>query len=155
MITSVVRSLWIASDSNSSMISLTTAHLVPGRGIEGDRYYYGRGTFPTGERSGYEVTLIEEDMLHDLVQDGLRTGIMKGTRRNIIVSGCSLATLVERPFRIGEVMLRGLMPHYLHCSPHEIREEQRLRRGIGAQILTEGFIHVGDEICNVSLVRVG
>ena len=53
------------------MTPLSTAHLVPGRGIEGDRYYLGLGSFPSGDLPAYEVSLIEEDMYRELAREGL------------------------------------------------------------------------------------
>jgi hypothetical protein len=69
------------------MMSLPVAHLVPGRGIEGDRYYLGVGSFPSGELPAYEVSLIEEDMYRELERAALSQGNGKALRRNIVVSG--------------------------------------------------------------------
>jgi hypothetical protein len=69
------------------MMSLPVAHLVPGRGIEGDRYYLVVGSFPSGELPAYEVSLIEEDMYRELERAALSQGNGKALRRNIVVSG--------------------------------------------------------------------
>ena len=63
---SIVLDVRIAKDTNAPLESLATAHLVPNRGIEGDRYYYNIGSFSTGEIPAYDVSIIEEDMYQKL-----------------------------------------------------------------------------------------
>jgi len=70
----IILDMRIAKDTYTPMESLTTAHLVPQRGIEGDRYYYHAGSFSTGDIPAYDVSIIEEDMYQELVQESLRTG---------------------------------------------------------------------------------
>jgi hypothetical protein len=146
MDTNIVLALRIAADANAPMTLLSTAHLVPGRGIEGDRYYYGIGSFSIGEPPAYDVSLIEEDMYRELEREAHRIGNVKALRRNIVVSGASLAALIEQPFQIGTVVLRGLVPRRLRHLPYEHLANMRLPGGIGAQVLTEGDIHLGDEV---------
>lgn len=143
---SIVLALRVAPDANAPMMSLPVAHLVPGRGIEGDRYYLGVGSFPSGELPAYEVSLIEEDMYRELERAALSQGNGKALRRNIVVSGGSLATLIEQPFQIGTVSLRGLVPRRLQHLSIGLLTTMRMPSGIGAQILTEGDISLGDEI---------
>ncbi|HEY6286132.1 MAG TPA: MOSC domain-containing protein [Ktedonobacteraceae bacterium] len=139
----------IAKDTNSPLESLTIAHLVPNRGIEGDRYYYNAGSFSTGEMPAYDVSIIEEDMYQQLVQESLHTGNLKALRRNIVVSGDSLAMLIDRPFQIGTTLFRGIIPRRLSHFSLEQLASMRLSTGIGAQVLSEGNICLGDEVCMV------
>ena len=145
----IILDMRIAKDTYTPMESLTTAHLVPQRGIEGDRYYYHAGSFSTGEMPAYDVSIIEEDMYQELVQESLRSGNGKGLRRNIIVSGCSLASLIGQPFQIGTALFRGTMPRRLNHLPPEQVTAMRLSTGIGAHVLSEGIICLGDELCTV------
>jgi hypothetical protein len=114
---SIVLDVRIAKDTNSPLESLTTAHLVPNRGIEGDRYYYNVGSFPTGEVPAYDVSIIEEDMYQQLMQESLHTGNVKALRRNIVVSGSSLAMLINQSFQIGTTLFRGIIPRGINCCP--------------------------------------
>jgi len=114
---SFVLDVRIAKDTISPLELLTTAHLVPNRGIEGDRYYYNVGSFSTGEIPAYDVSIIEEDMYQQLVQESLRNGNVKALRRNIVVSGCSLAMLIDQPFQIGTTLFRGIIPRGINCCP--------------------------------------
>jgi len=146
---SIVLDVRIAKDTNSPLESLTTAHLVPDRGIEGDRYYYNIGSFSTGEVPAYDVSIIEEDMYQQLVQESLRNGNVKALRRNIVVSGSSLAMLIDRPFQIGTTLFRGIIPRRLNHLSLEQLASMRLSTGIGAQVLSEGTICLGDEVCMI------
>jgi hypothetical protein len=143
---SIILDVRIAKDMHSPLESLTTAHLVPDRGIEGDRYYFNAGSFSTGKMPAYDVSIIEEDMYQQLVQESLHTGNVKALRRNIVVSGCSLAMLIDQPFQIGTTLLRGIMPRRLNHLPFEQLAGMRLSTGIGAQVLSEGIISLGDEV---------
>jgi len=145
----IVLALRIAADANAPMRSLPAVHVVPGRGIEGDRYYLGVGSFPTGELPAYDVSLIEEDMYRELEREALSKGKGKALRRNIVVSGCALATLIEQPFQIGTVLFRGLVPRRLQHLSLERLTNMCLPSGIGAQALTEGDIHLGDEVYRI------
>jgi|GEM_PF-5721636 len=146
---SIILDMRIAKDTHSPLESLTTAHLVPNRGIEGDRYYYNVGSFSTGEVPAYDVSIIEEDMYQKLVLESLHTGNVKALRRNIVVSGCSLAMLIDQPFQIGTTLLRGIIPRRLNHLSLEQLASMRLSTGIGAQVLSEGTISLGDEVCMV------
>jgi hypothetical protein len=146
---SIILDLRIAKDTHSPMESLTTARLVPLRGIEGDRYYNNLGSFSTGDIPAYDVSIVEEDMYRKLVQESLHTGNVKALRRNIVVSGCSLAMLIDQPFQIGTTLLRGIMPRRLNHLSLEQVAAMRLSTGIGAQVLSEGIICLGDELCMV------
>ena len=88
------------------------AECVAGRGIVGDRYYKGTGTY-SPKPDVREVTLIEQEALDALsrndppLQDGAITLEPRDHRRNPTVIGVPLNHLVGRRFRVGEVILRG------------------------------------------------
>ena len=50
---------------------------VAGRGLEGDRYFDGRGTFSNEHALGHDLTLIEAEVLDDAPPD--RRGCADGT----------------------------------------------------------------------------
>jgi MOSC domain-containing protein YiiM len=97
----------------------------------------------------YDVSIIEEDMYQKLELESLHTGNVKALRRNIVVSGFSLAMLVNQPFQIGTTLLRGIVPRRLNHLSLEQLNGMRLSTGIGAQVLSEGIICFGDEVCMV------
>ena len=70
-------------------------------------------------------------------------------RRNIVVDGCSLNELAGRTFCIGEVTLHGIARHDACFSEVNSQADAcNLLRfsDLGAQIVTEGVISVGDRI---------
>ncbi|MGH7276559.1 MAG: MOSC domain-containing protein [Candidatus Rokuibacteriota bacterium] len=155
-----VVSIHIAPKAAAPMESVAEARAVPGRGLEGDRYFLGTGVY--SQKAGYggrEVTLIEVEAvraLFDGVQnaEGLRLGIKLSpaeTRRNIATSGVPLDHLVDREFWVGPVLMVGTRL----CEPCKYLEgltQQGVlgglihRGGLRARILSEGVIRVGDGV---------
>src|SRR5215472_13675578 len=138
----IVVSLYCAPRAHAPMISLPVAHLVPGKGIEGDRYYTSSKLPQPGTKTPYEVTLVEQEALEALgaLQPGLVTE--PSGRRNIVIRSCSLSTLAGRLFRIGEVLLCGAALREAPCNSPD-HAEHRVCNGLhqqwlGASILTEG-----------------
>jgi MOSC domain-containing protein YiiM len=141
-----VAALFIAGAPGAPMVSQQEVHLVPGKGIEGDRFY---GVHSVEGESSYEVTLVEQEALEAFWSRQSPPGLRGSARRNIVVQGCSLATLVGHRFQIGEVILYGLARHDA-CFSQEITQADVCASlggaDLGAQILTEGIIAVGDAI---------
>ncbi len=139
------------------MLSLTEAHLVAGRGIEGDRYYSGVGTHSDDEDDPcYEVTLIESETISALRREKKMTLDPGTPRRNIVTQGFALNHLVHRTFRIGEVVLRGQAlcepcPNLSDVTSHSLMVGLIHRGGLGARVLQSGIIRVGD---NIEEIRV-
>jgi MOSC domain-containing protein YiiM len=126
-----------------------SAHALPGRGLQGDRYANSNGTFsPRGvNRPGYELTLFAAEVLDDLAAEGVPTDFAS-TRRNVLTRGIDVNALVSRDFRIGDVLLRGL--RYAEPCVHldRINGTPRLRAlihrgGLRADILTGGELRRG------------
>ena len=63
-----VVALYIARAAGAPMLALPTAHVVPGRGIVGDRFYARRGSDAHAGQS--DVTLVEQEALDSLVGTG-------------------------------------------------------------------------------------
>lgn len=98
------------------------------------------------------MTLVEQEALDALWSHQPSAEPGGSARRNIVVRGCSLAALAGQTFRIGEVILRGLARHD-GCFSQEMTQADACASlygaDLGAQILTEGVIAVGDLIRNV------
>lgn len=132
--------------------SQASARAVPGRGLEGDRYFDGRGTFSSHPpKLDFELTLIERENVELFARASRLPFTALDARRNIVTEGISLNALVGREFMIGDVRIKGhrlcepcnylakkTHPAVLHGLVHQ--------GGLRAQILTEGFIRVGDPI---------
>lgn len=102
----------IAPAASYEMEEVVEARCVPGRGIEGDRYFLGTGTY-SPKPDVREVTLIEQEALDALARNDppLQGGPIRlaagDHRRNLTVRGVPLNHLVGRRFRVGAVILRG------------------------------------------------
>ena len=102
----------IAPAASYEMEELFEATCVAGRGLLGDRYHAGLGTY-SAKPDVREVTLMEQETLDALARDDppLQGGALVVApgdhRRNLTVRGVPLNHLVGRRFRVGEVVLRG------------------------------------------------
>lgn len=147
-----VVSIHIAREAGAPMQSVTEARAVPGRGLDGDRYFTGRGYYsPKPSHGGREVTLIETETIEALEETGGIKLTAAETRRNIATLGVPLNHLVGREFRVGAVRMRGTRL----CEPCKYLEGLTRpgvmgglihRGGLRATILTEGIVRIGDVI---------
>ncbi len=102
----------ICPAASAPMQELPEARCVAGRGIEGDRYFLGTGSY-SARAEVREVTLIEQEALDALARNDppLQGGPVLLTpaqhRRNLTVRGVPLNHLTGRRFAVGEVILRG------------------------------------------------
>ena len=148
-----VVSLHITQAQGQPMSEIREAHVVPGWGIEGDRYFLGKGYFSRFHGPSYEITLIESETIEALKREDAELATLQAgdARRNIVTRGVALNHLVQREFRVGSVRLLGkrLCEPCLHLT--QVTHPNMLPRlvhrgGLRAQILTAGVIRVGDAI---------
>jgi MOSC domain-containing protein YiiM len=121
-----------------------------GRGLDGDRYAEGNGTFSHPERRGQDLTLIEAESLDDLSARGI-TLAMADARRNIVTQGINLTALVGRHFTIGGVPCYGARlaepcAHLERLTTRGVLRGLVHRGGIRVDVLGDGELRVGDEI---------
>jgi MOSC domain-containing protein YiiM len=146
-----VVSIHIAPQARESLAAVEQARAVPGKGLEGDRYFLSSGTYSDRPGPDREVTLIESESLDALKRD-YKVEISPGdARREIVTRDIALNHLVGRDFRVGEVRLRGIRlcepcSHLASLTNETVSRGLLHRGGLRAQILTEGVIHVGDPI---------
>lgn len=139
-----MRSIHVAARRKEPTRAVERVRAVPGRGLEGDRYF---GLKKRSDRYGgiHDLTLIEAGAVEDA---GLEPG---ESRRNVVVDGIELNGLVGRRFRVGTIECVG------HDLAHPCRRLERLSRpgvlkalvgrgGLYAGIQTEGEIAVGDAV---------
>lgn len=102
----------IAPSASYEMEELQVAELIAGKGIVGDRYYNGTGTY-SPKPDVREVTLFDIDVLDALARNDppLQTEAIvlkpEEHRRNLTVRGVPLNHLVGKRFRVGDVILKG------------------------------------------------
>jgi MOSC domain-containing protein YiiM len=152
-----VHALYIVKEAGGTPIPITEAHAVPGRGIEGDRYFSGLGTYSDRPGPLREVTLIELEAIDALERDHGIELAPGASRRNIVTEGVSLNPLVGCEFSVGNVRLRGVTlsepcAHLARLTHPGVIKGLVHRGGLRAQVLTEGIIRVGDSITELELV---
>jgi MOSC domain-containing protein YiiM len=147
-----VISIHIIGAAGDTPRSIQSALAVPGRGLEGDRYFSHIGTYSDTPGTGRDLTLIESEQIEGIQREYGITIAPGASRRNITTSGVSLNELVDRDFKIGEITVRGMRL----CEPcaylaglignPEALKALVHRGGLRCDILTEGTIRVGDAI---------
>ena len=97
-----VEQILIAETPTSPMSSRTSVRAMPGRGLEGDRYFIGVGTFsPNPQKHDFEITLIEKEKIEEFARDSGLPFTASHARRNIVTEGVDLNALVGREFYVG------------------------------------------------------
>jgi len=151
-----VVSIQVGDKAGSKLVVVKEARAVKGRGLEGDRYFHGIGTYSDRPGPDREVTLIESEAIEALERDFQIKLASQDTRRNVVTKGVPLNHLVGRQFQVGEVALRGIRLcepcSYLESLTKQGVEKGLLHRGgLRAQILKAGTIRVGDTITPSSI----
>jgi GrpB-like predicted nucleotidyltransferase (UPF0157 family) len=146
----LVERIYIGAEATEPMTERWEVRAIDNKGLEGDRYAEGRGTFSKNAGTGRHVTLIEAEAIEAVAKDkDIKPG---STRRNIVTRGVPLNHLVGADFRVGEVLLRGMRL----CEPcnhlnrlvgdDELKTALLHRGGLRAEIIRGGRIRVNDAV---------
>ena len=149
-----VETIVIAPQAEAAMHQVDRAMARAGRGLEGDRYFDQQGTFSNAHGRGYDLTLIEAEVLDTLdLPSGRLTP--EHARRNIVTRGIELNALVGEQFRVGDVecFAQRLCEPCAHLErltaatgkPGTLRALIH-KGGLRADVLNDGEIRVGDQI---------
>ena len=148
----VVELLAVAPQAEAPVRLVQQARALAGRGLEGDRYAAGTGTFsPRGaHRPGYELTLIAAEVVEELTERDAALDFAS-TRRNVLTRGLDVNALVGRDFTIGEVRCRGLRlaepcAHLERLSGPGLLRPLIHRGGVRADVLGDGTVEVGSAV---------
>jgi hypothetical protein len=142
----------LADVAGAPMRTVPEAECVSGRGIAGDRYFLGTGTFsPTARKPSQEVTLVE---VEEVDRFNARSGARlqpHDVRRNLITRGIGLNDLVGRRFVIGSVVFEGIRlcepcSYLAGMTRPDVLEGLVHRAGLRAAIVEGGTIRVGDAV---------
>jgi MOSC domain-containing protein YiiM len=139
-----VAAVLVATDAEAPLVEVPSAEAVAGRGLEGDRYFAGRGTF-SSPGYGYQLTLVEAEVLDSIDLPWPQA------RRNVVTRGITLNGLVDRRFTIGNVECVGRRlaepcAHLERLARPGLLRPLVHRGGLRADILKSGAITVGHEI---------
>ncbi len=89
--TGEVASIHISPEAEGAMRSVRSVRAVPGRGLEGDRYFRAVGTYSDRPGTGREVTLIEIEAIEAMARDNEAQIAPGDARRNVVTRGVALA----------------------------------------------------------------
>jgi MOSC domain-containing protein YiiM len=126
------------------LVEVSEVECVAGRGLRGDRYLDFRENYK-GQITFFPFEVFEKLCANFGINDK-PAGVL---RRNLIVSGVDLLSLIGQEFEIQGVKFRGTQ----HCAPCDWMNiafapgaEQFLKdnAGLRAQILSDGLITVGE-----------
>jgi MOSC domain-containing protein YiiM len=142
----MVEAICVARSAGNGVETLPAVTAIAGRGLEGDRYLIGDGTFPSGP-PGSALTMIGAEVCESfdppLSPDE--------HRRNVVTRGIDVNALLGHEFMLGEARCRGMRL----CEPCTVVDRYAARPvlralvhrgGLRADILAGGVIMVGDEV---------
>jgi hypothetical protein len=139
-----VAAILITARAEAPLSRVDEAEALAGRGLAGDRYAVGRGTF-SGPGRGYQLTLVEAEVLDEIQLP------WEQARRNIVTRGISLNGLVGQRFRIGSVECVGRRlaepcAHLEKLARPALLRPLVHRGGLRADITKGAVVHLGDEV---------
>lgn len=136
------------------MQSVERIRAIPGKGLEGDRYFRATGTYSDQPGPSREVTLVESEAIEAMARDNEIRIPAGDARRNVVTRGVPLNHLVGHDFSVGDVRLRGIRlcepcSHLEGLTRRGVLAGLVHRGGLRAQILTEGIIRAGDPVAPI------
>ncbi len=148
--TPILAAIYISPSATVLPHAVQSVRALAGRGLEGDRYALGSGTFSanSGQR---DITLIEAEALEQFVRDYSHPLDAAQSRRNLLTRGVRLNELVGCDFFVGAVPMRGLRlcepcSHLARLTSSPVLPGLVHRGGLYAQILADGELTVGNSI---------
>ncbi len=142
--------IYIAPSAGILPHSVPQIRALAGRGLVGDRYALGCGTF-SANPGARDVTLVEAEAIEDFVREYHQPLDPAEARRNLLTRGLCLNDLVGRDFRVGPVAMRGLRlcepcAHLARLTSKQVLPGLVHRGGLYAKILADGELNSGDVI---------
>src|SRR5262245_5523564 len=147
--------LFISPGIGERMWACSEVRALAGKGLEGDRYALGVGSYSRAARPvARHVSLIGREAMNAANVELSRRGLVPfepgETRRNIVVEGIDVYALLGLEFHIGGACLRGsdiTKPCHVPSAAAGktgFKEAYHDRGGILAEVLSDGRISIGD-----------
>ena len=144
--------IFVAPAAGAPVRRVDAAQALAGRGLEGDRYADGAGSFSRWPGKGRDVTLIDAAALAD-AESEFGVAVAEGQhRRNLVVAGVPLDDLRGVPFQIGGARFEGVRA----CAPcnylARVTGQDRIfdalvrRGGLRAAVVASGPIRESDAV---------
>ena len=148
--TGIVVALFTVDRRAAPMKKVEQLYALAGRGIEGDRYFLGTGTYSKSPEPGRQVTLIKSEVLESL-KNKLEINVKpEESRRNILTQGIEINDLIGTEFYVGTVRLRAHRITQPCLYLEKLLDQPGLYKelwdngGISCEILSDGVIKEGD-----------
>jgi MOSC domain-containing protein YiiM len=147
-----VVALFVVDRMSAPMKKVEQVNALAGKGLEGDRYLLGVGTYSKKPQPGRQVTLIKSEML-ELLKDKFDITVKpEESRRNVLTKGVEINDLIGTEFYVGTVRLRAHRITQPCLYLEKLLDQPGLYNelwdngGISCEILTDGIIKEGDII---------
>lgn len=145
----VVNAIYIAPEVGADMSRHTSAELVAGKGITGDRHF--------GNRFDDQVTLIDADAIAAVNAETGWALTPEALRRNILTTGVDLNQWETSRFRVGGLLLEGVelaepcayLGGRLEDASRSAADIVRVltgRAGLRARVIEGGTVASGDTL---------
>ena len=150
--TGSVVALFTVDRRAAPMKKVERLYALAGRGIEGDRYFLGTGTYSKKPEPGRQVTLIKSEVLDSLKEKFEITVKPEESRRNILTRSIEINDLIGAEFFVGPVRLRAHRFTQPCLYLEKLLDQPGLYKelwdngGISCEILSDGVIKAGDII---------
>jgi MOSC domain-containing protein YiiM len=149
-----IRTIFVRPQARGDVKTLEEGKLIAGKGLEGDRYADGKGSFSKATRASNLTLVAIEDLEHVARTTGVPLSAEESLR-NLVTEGVDLTTLLHRRFQLGDAVCVGTRL----CEPCTVLEDYTgrtgllrpyvHRTGLRAQVLESGAIHVGDAVVDL------
>ena len=155
--TGIVVALFTVDRRAAPMKKVEQLYALAGRGIEGDRYFLGTGTYSKSPEPGRQVTLIKSEVLESL-KNKLEINVKpEESRRNILTQGIEINELFGTDFYVGTVRFRAHRTTQPCLYLEKLLDQPGLYKelwdngGISCEILSDGVIKERDIITALQL----
>jgi MOSC domain-containing protein YiiM len=147
--------IWLTGAAAAPMRQVASARLLPGRGLEGDRYALGGGTWAGYPDLEKQVTLIDAADVAAVAAEVGADLTPGDTRRNLVTTGIDLPSLVGRWFAVGDALLFGAKrcppcTHLERLTGTRLVKAMVHRGGINAAVFEGAVIAPGAPVRTVS-----
>lgn len=149
----ILLTILTTAEPGGTLLEIEAASLERGKGLVGDRYSRGKGSFSKKLRASqdWELTLIESEEIERFNMISNTAFVPGDFRRNLVTRGIRLNELVGRQFTVGPAVLEGIRL----CEPCAYLTKfigtasvktMAHRAGLRARVVTSGVVRPGDAI---------
>ncbi len=141
----------IIGEAKKPLRYVKEAQVIQGRGIEGDRYYEGKGSFnrPPLDQSVREITIIDYDALTEVNKRLSSQVDFLDLRRNLVIKNFDISILEKKIFTLGSAsfQIQRYAPPCRYLSRllgEDMMQGLKYIGGYRAKILSSGKIKLAD-----------